>query len=102
MPSNLPPDFLGCSSTGFVNLLTNSSSLVKRSSNGLGVDAVCVVDVDCGDCSFWYGETRYAIITGEPFWNDFMYITSSFKHNTTDNPVLPIGTLPNSMGELIE
>ena len=96
-PSNLPP-------LGVVSWFSLASRVASRLSSSVfstldaGVDAF----VSSGASPFWKGETRYVIIMGLPFWNDLMYITFSLRHRATERPVLPIGTLPISIGELME
>ena len=97
-PSNLPP-------VGVVSWLILVSRLAMRESSselGSTLGAAAGVFVSSGVSPFWYEETRYVIMMGFPFWNDLIYITFSLRQSATERPVLPIGTLPISIGELIE
>lgn len=87
-PSNFPPVVV--SEFSFSSI---ADRRLAKSFYGLGAGA--------SFSSFWKGTMRYDMIMGCPFWKDLIYIRLSARQIATDRPVLPMGTLPISSGELM-
>ena len=91
---NLPP--------GFVSLLSLSSRAASLCSVAVAWSAAVLIFASFGSSFLLNGAMRYVIMTGLPFWNDLIYMTFSGKQSATERPVLPMGTLPISIGLFIE